>query len=367
MMTTEEYVNLFSDINQRFSELIENISLKELELKKIDLEKKSQEADFWNDNDSAKKILKSISNIEKELSEHQNLKKTHQDVSDDLELLNLGEKITSDIVDRINKFQDSFSKYETKKMLNGENDSVGAILTIHPGAGGTESQDWANMLFRMYTRWFEKNDYKYKIIDLQDGDEGGLKEATMEVDEEFLYGLLASESGVHRLVRISPFDSNSRRHTSFAAVFIFPIVDDNVNIDINENDIRIDTYRASGAGGQHVNKTDSAVRITHIETGIVVQCQNQRSQLKNKQTAIKLLKSKLFQHELDKKNSNLDEMTSDKKSIEWGSQIRSYVFHPYNLVKDHRTKYETSNISLVMDGEIDNFIRNYLLYRMEKK
>ena len=252
-------------------------------------------------------------------------------------------------------------------MLNGENDHLGAIISIHPGAGGTESQDWVKMLFRMYTRWLDSNNYKYKIVDLQDGDEGGLKEATLEIDEDYLYGLLSSESGVHRLVRISPFDSNSRRHTSFAAVFVFPLLNDDIDIEINDADIRVDTYRASGAGGQHVNKTDSAVRITHLETGIVVQCQNQRSQLKNKQTAIKLLKSKLFQYELDLKDDNLKKITNHKKSIEWGSQIRSYVFHPYNLIKDHRSKYETSNINLVMDGKIDNFIRNYLLYRMEKK
>ena len=258
-------------------------------------------------------------------------------------------------------------KYETRKMLSNENDELGAIISIHPGAGGVESQDWVKMLFRMYTRWLESNNYKYKIVDLQDGDEGGIKEATIEIDEQYLYGQLSSESGVHRLVRISPFDSNSRRHTSFAAVFIFPIVSDDIDISISDSDLRIDTYRASGAGGQHVNKTDSAVRITHLETGIVVQCQNQRSQLKNKQTAIKLLKSKLFQYELDSKNSDLEKMTNDKKSIEWGSQIRSYVFHPYNMVKDHRTKYETSNITSVMDGNINKFIRKFLLNRMEQK
>ena len=222
------------------------------------------------------------------------------------------------------------------------------------------------MLYRMYIRWCEKNNYKYKIIDYQDGDEGGIKEVTIEINESYLYGLLSSESGVHRLVRISPFDSNSRRHTSFAAVFICPIIDDNIEIIINEKDLKIDTYRASGAGGQHVNKTDSAVRITHIESGITVQCQNQRSQLLNKQTAMKILKSKLYQLKLNQQNDNLKDININKKSIEWGSQIRSYVFHPYSLVKDHRTKHETANINLVMDGDIDYFIRNYLLQRMER-
>lgn len=366
-MTKEEYISLYQKTKNRYIELIQNININLLEKEKKDQEKISLESDFWSDNLKAKKTLKIISTIKKEINEFNQLEKIYFDISDDVELLDLGELLSVDMIKRINLFIDSLSKYETKKMLNGENDHLGAIISIHPGAGGTESQDWVKMLFRMYTRWLDLNNYKYKIVDLQDGDEGGLKEATLEIGEDYLYGLLSSESGVHRLVRISPFDSNSRRHTSFAAVFVFPLLNDDIDIKINDTDIRVDTYRASGAGGQHVNKTDSAVRITHLETGIVVQCQNQRSQLKNKQTAIKLLKSKLFQYELNLKDDNLKKITNDKKSIEWGSQIRSYVFHPYNLVKDHRSKYETSNISLVMDGKIDNFIRNYLLYRMEKK
>jgi len=366
-MTKEEYISLYQKTKNRYIELIQNIDMNLLEKEKKDHEKISLEADFWTDNLKAKKTLKIISTIEKEIKEFNQLEKIYFDISDDVELLDLGELLSDEMIKRIDLFIDSLSKYETRKMLNGENDHLGAIISIHPGAGGTESQDWVKMLFRMYTRWLDSNNYKYKIVDLQDGDEGGLKEATLEIDEDYLYGLLSSESGVHRLVRISPFDSNSRRHTSFAAVFVFPLLNDDIDIEINDADIRVDTYRASGAGGQHVNKTDSAVRITHLETGIVVQCQNQRSQLKNKQTAIKLLKSKLFQYELNLKDDNLKKITNNKKSIEWGSQIRSYVFHPYNLIKDHRSKYETSNINLVMDGKIDNFIRNYLLYRMEKK
>ena len=366
-MTKEEYISLYQKNKIRYKELIQNIDIYLLEKEKKDHEKISLELDFWTDNLKAKKTLKIISTIEKEIKEFNQLEKIYFDISDDIELLDLGELLSDDMIKRIDLFIDSLSKYETRKMLNGENDHLGAIISIHPGAGGTESQDWVKMLFRMYTRWLDSNNYKYKIVDLQDGDEGGLKEATLEIGEDYLYGLLSSESGVHRLVRISPFDSNSRRHTSFAAVFVFPLLNDGIDIEINDSDIRVDTYRASGAGGQHENKTDSAVRITHLDTGIVVQCQNQRSQLKNKQTAIKLLKSKLFQYELDLKDDNLKKITNNKKSIEWGSQIRSYVFHPYNLVKDHRSKYETSNISLVMDGKIDNFIRNYLLYRMEKK
>ena len=366
-MIREEYISFYQKIKIRYLELIENIDINSLGKEKLRYEKKSLEENFWEDNVKAKKILKSISVIEKEIKEFDQLENLYIETSDDIELLELGEDLSDEIIKRIDLFSNYLEKYETKKMLNGENDHLGAIVSIHPGAGGTESQDWVKMLFRMYVRWLDSNNYKYRIVDFQDGDEGGVKEATIEIDEDYLYGFLLSESGVHRLVRISPFDSNSRRHTSFAAVFIFPLINDDIDIEINEADIRVDTYRASGAGGQHVNKTDSAVRITHLETGIVVQCQNQRSQLKNKQTAIKLLKSKLFQYELDLKNSDMEKITNDKKSIEWGSQIRSYVFHPYNLVKDHRSKYETSNINLVMDGKIDNFIRNYLLYRMENK
>ena len=364
-MKREDYLNRYKDIEKRYKELSKNINVDKLINEQNKYERLSIESDFWNDLDNAKKTLKKISNIKKDINQIKVLKKLFYEIRDYIELIELGEKLTSESIDSLQKFSALLDKFEIKKMLNGENDHLGAILSIHPGAGGTESQDWVKMLFRMYTRWCDKNNYNYKIIDYQDGDEGGIKEVTLEIDESYLYGLLTSESGVHRLVRISPFDSNSRRHTSFAAVFIWPIIDDNIEIDINDKDIRVDTYRASGAGGQHVNKTDSAVRLTHIDTGIVVQCQNQRSQLKNKHTALKLLKSKLFQYQLDKKNANLKDITSNKKSIEWGSQIRSYVFHPYTLVKDHRTNHETSNINLIMDGKIDSFIRNYLLNRME--
>ncbi len=251
--------------------------------------------------------------------------------------------------------------------MSEEDDQRGAILTIHPGAGGTESQDWASMLYRLYTRWCERSKFKIKILDYQDGDEAGLKDVSIEISGNFAYGYLKAERGVHRLVRISPFDSNSRRHTSFASVFVYPLLDDDVDIEIDEKDIRIDTYRASGAGGQHINKTDSAVRLTHMTSGIVVQCQNERSQLKNKNTAMKMLKAKLYQKELDERAAEHEKLEGQKKDIGWGSQIRSYVFHPYNLVKDHRTNVETSNVQATMDGEIDQFIRAYLLMNMESK
>ncbi len=277
------------------------------------------------------------------------------------------EVINNDAIEDLDLFSKLIELMEIQTLLSEEDDRKDVILSIHPGAGGKDSQDWAMMLYRMYIRWCEINKYQYKVINYQDGDEVGIKDVSIEIKGNFSFGKLKSERGVHRLVRISPFDSNSKRHTSFAAVFIDPIIDDEICIEILDKDIKIDTYRASGAGGQHVNKTDSAVRITHIETGIVVQCQNERSQLKNKKTAIKILKSKLYQSMKDKRNEEKESANNDKKEIGWGSQIRSYIFHPYNLVKDHRSKYETSNVNFVVDGNINEFIKNYLLYNMEIK
>ena len=250
---------------------------------------------------------------------------------------------------------------EFRNMLSGPDDPKNAILTIHPGAGGTESQDWAQMLFRMYMRWIERHGFKAEIMNLQPGEEAGLKDVSINVIGPYAYGYLKAEAGVHRLVRISPFDANSRRHTSFASVFVYPEVEEDFEIEIDEKDLRIDTYRASGAGGQHVNKTSSAVRITHLPTGIVVQCQNERSQHRNREMAMKMLRAKLYQKKLEEEQAKLNEIEKSKKDIAWGSQIRSYVFHPYNMVKDHRTGIETSNVQAVMDGEIDEFIQAYLM------
>ena len=240
------------------------------------------------------------------------------------------------------------------------------VIEIHAGAGGTESQDWAEMLYRMYSMWAESKGFKFNVIDFQNGDEAGLKDCTVEISGDYAYGLLQAEIGIHRLVRISPFDSNSRRHTSFASVSVSPAVNEDIDIEINQKDLRVDTFRSSGAGGQHVNKTDSAIRITHIPSGIVTQCQTQRSQHKNKEQALKVLKSKLFQLEMEKQLLNKKELEGEKKDIGWGSQIRSYVFHPYNMIKDNRTKHEVGNIKSVMDGNIDDFIYSYLLDKMEK-
>ena len=258
-------------------------------------------------------------------------------------------------------YQKTIDNIEIKMILGKPEDIQGAIITIHPGAGGTESQDWAQMLYRMYSRWAEKEDYILDIIDLQPGDEAGIKDVTFELKGDYAFGMAKAEAGVHRMVRISPFDSASRRHTSFASVFVYPSVEEDIDINIKSSDLRIDTYRASGAGGQHVNKTDSAVRITHMPTGIVSQCQNERSQHKNKNQAMKILKARIYQLELEKEREKNKDLEDQKMDIGFGSQIRSYVFHPYQMVKDHRTKKENGNTQAVMDGDLNLFIRSYLL------
>ena len=269
----------------------------------------------------------------------------------------LTQEIDSDIRELLKEIEDA----EFKNMLSGKDDARNCILTIHSGAGGTEAQDWADMLMRMYLRWGEQNNYKMTLLDILDGESAGIKSASIEVEGKFAYGYLKAENGVHRLVRISPFDSNKRRHTSFASVFVIPEVDDTIEIEINPADLRIDTYRSGGKGGQNVNKVETAVRITHIPTNTVAACQSERSQLQNRTNAMKLLKSKLYHLELEKQEAELDEVEKSKMKIEWGSQIRSYVFHPYNMVKDHRTNEETSDIQKVMDGDINKFIKSYLL------
>lgn len=266
-----------------------------------------------------------------------------------------------DILKELRALDDKLRQDELKAMLGSEQDPMNAIMSIHAGAGGTEAQDWAEMLLRMYVRWAEKRGFKTTIIDYLPGDEAGIKSVSLTIKGECAYGYAKAEVGIHRLVRISPFDSSNRRHTSFASVFVYPEVDEKIVIEINEGDLRIDTFRSTGAGGQHVNKTDSAVRITHLPTGIVVQCQNERSQHKNKAMAMKYLKSRLYELKLREQNEKLEEVERTKKDISWGSQIRSYVLHPYKMVKDHRTNLETGNVTKVLDGEIDEFIEAYLL------
>jgi peptide chain release factor 2 len=272
-----------------------------------------------------------------------------------------GEPVDGDLLKGLDDFQKDVETAETRKMLGGEHDRHNAIVTIHPGAGGTESQDWAEMLLKMYTRWCDRRGFKRELIDLQPGDEAGIKSATMTVNGDYAYGLLSAEAGVHRLVRISPFDQAARRHTSFASVFVWPELSDDIDIEIPEKDLRIDTYRSSGAGGQHVNVTDSAVRLTHLPTGIVVSCQNERSQHRNRDAAMKVLKSRLFDLRMKEQQARLDQISGEKKDIAFGNQIRSYVLHPYQMIKDHRTREQVGDINRVLDGDLDPFIRSYLM------
>ncbi len=307
--------------------------------------------------------MREISNHKEFIELFQEIQNKHTDQEILLELAKEenDEDTFKEVEQELGQLQERIAEIEFQNMLGEKDDPNNALLTIHPGAGGTESQDWAQMLMRLYIRWIENKGYKYEIFDLQSGEEAGIKSVTIEVRGKYAFGYLKAEGGVHRLVRISPFDANSRRHTSFASVFVYPEVEDDVEIKIDPNDLRIDTYRASGAGGQHVNKTSSAVRITHNPTGIVVQCQSERSQHRNKDSAMKILTSRLYQKKKDEEEEKLSEIEKNKKDIAWGSQIRSYVFHPYNMVKDHRTNVETGNTQSVMDGQIDLFINAFLM------
>ena len=325
------------------------------------LREQSSNPDFWNDNQGASSILKKISRIEKEIALWSDLTRRHDDMEVLFEFAKEGETGLDEIQNELNLYQKIIDDVEMKLILGKPEDIQNAIMAIHPGAGGTESQDWAQMLYRMYKRWAEKEDFKIEIIDLQPGDEAGIKDVTFEIKGDYAFGMAKAEAGVHRMVRISPFDSASRRHTSFASVFVYPAVEDDIEVEINPTDLRIDTYRASGAGGQHINKTDSAVRITHLPTRIVAQCQNERSQHKNKSQAMKILKARLYQVELEKEKEKNKDLEDQKMDIGWGSQIRSYVFHPYQMVKDHRTKEENGNTQFVMDGGLTPFIKAFLL------
>ncbi len=325
--------------------------------------------DFWNHPDKAKAISQEATNLKTEVEGHKALVQRVQDTLDYLDMaIEEGDtSLEGEIEDQYKELVKEVEKREVRMLLSGEYDKCNAIITFHAGAGGTEAQDWAQMLIRMYTRWAERNGYQITVMDLQPGDEAGIKSATFAITGEYAYGYLKSEKGVHRLVRISPFDAAARRHTSFTAVDVMPELPDDVDVEINMDDVRVDYFRASGAGGQHVNKTSSAVRMTHIPTGIVVQCQNERSQLQNKEMCMKYLRAKLFELEQEKQAKLKAEIGGVHQAIEWGSQIRSYVFHPYNLVKDHRTNVETGNIQAVMDGDLDIFIEGYLQQEKNKK
>lgn len=329
-----------------------------------DLESDMERPDFWDKADRAREISVKKADLERKISPWQAMK---SDLIDFPDLVELTLEELDNEKDAVESLSNDLTAIDMRlesllmaEALNGEDDGRNAIVTINSGAGGTESQDWADMLLRMYTRWFEDRGFRTETLDLQDGEEAGIKSATLLVKGENVFGYLKSENGVHRLVRISPFDSNKRRHTSFASVHVAPDVDDVVEVEIEDKDLRVDTYRASGAGGQHINKTDSAIRITHIPTGIVVQCQNERSQHKNRATAMKMLKSRLYEMEKEKLKEDAESRAGEKRDVAWGSQIRSYVFHPYKMVKDLRTGYETGNVEGVMDGNLDGFVEAYL-------
>jgi len=329
-----------------------------------------QAADFWDDQEVASKVSAGYSRLKRRLEEFAalegrfaDLETTEELVREELAADTVDDDLLHELVSGVDALEREFQRGEELRFFGGRFDEGGAILTIHPGAGGTESQDWAEMLLRMYMRWFERRGFEVEINEAQEGDEAGLKSATVTVEGENVYGLLQSEKGVHRLVRMSPFDSANRRHTSFVSVEVSPVVSDDVEIEINDDDLRLDTYRSSGAGGQHVNKTSSAVRITHFPSGIVVSCQNERSQLQNKTVAMKMLKSKLVELEEQKRAQALAKERGEQMAVNFGSQIRSYVLHPYQMVKDLRTDHEVGNAQGVLDGDLDGFVHAYLVWR----
>ena len=328
-----------------------------------DIEKRIGEPDFWSNQAEAQKVMQRRRRLEEDQALRQSLRRRADDLGVLIEWANAGEDVSADLERGLDELQQEVDAAETKKMLGGEHDRANAIVTIHPGAGGTESQDWAEMLLRMYLKWSERRGFKREVIDYQPGDEAGIKSVTLTLTGDYAYGLMAAEAGVHRLVRISPFDQAARRHTSFASVFVWPELPEDVDVGIEEKDLRIDTYRSSGAGGQHVNVTDSAVRITHLPTGIVVSCQNERSQHKNRASAMKVLKSRLFDLKLKEQQAKLEQIAGAKKEIGFGSQIRSYVLQPYQMIKDHRTKMEVGDVNRVLDGDLDPFIKTYLMQK----
>ena len=344
-----------------------DVANKEKEL--AELEKQTTQNEFWSDAENSSKVLKKITSLKNKVNNFKKAKSELENLKDMNELLQLeeDEALAKELLHNTFELEKEIDKLEITTLLSGKYDINNAIITIHPGAGGTEAQDWAEMLYRMYTRWANANGYEVKELDYLDGEEAGLKSVTFLVSGDYAYGYLKGEMGVHRLVRISPFDAGGRRHTSFASVEVLPEIAEDIEVDINPDDLRIDTYRASGAGGQHVNKTSSAIRITHIPTNIVVACQSERSQIQNRETAMKMLKSKLINLKEKEQKEKIEDLKGVQMDIAWGSQIRSYIFCPYTLVKDHRTNYEVGNVQAVMDGDLNGFMDAYLKYITNNK
>jgi peptide chain release factor 2 len=362
MLQFEELRQRLTEYEEPLSDLADALGLSSLREKAAALEESTAAADFWDDLENSQKTLKKISQMKSKTEAYDRLKQSYDDA---LLMISLAdEEGDLSMLDELRESADAVIKeLETQRLstlLTGEYDAKNAIVTLHAGAGGTESQDWALMLYRMLTRWGERRGFKVKTLDMLDGEEAGIKSASILIEGVNAYGYLKSEAGVHRLVRISPFDASGRRHTSFASVEVMPEIDDSVKVDIREEDLKVDTYRSGGAGGQHVNKTESAVRITHIPTGVIVACQNERSQHQNREVAMRMLKSKLIEIKERAHLERIEDIKGEQKEIGWGSQIRSYVFMPYTLAKDHRTGYESGNITAVMDGDIDGFINAYL-------
>ena len=368
-MQFEEYRQRLRALRPEIEEIGAALDLETVDREIAKLEQQSAEADFWTDLANSQKVLQRI----KQLKDRKQIFKSLADEADELDTLcelaleEEDESLDEDARSGMAQLEKHIEEVRMQTLLSGEYDRNNAILSFHAGAGGTEAQDWASMLYRMYTHWAERHGYKYKILNYLDGEEAGMKSADIIIEGENAFGFLKSENGVHRLVRISPFDASGRRHTSFAAVEVMPEISDDMSVDIREEDIRVDTYRSSGAGGQHVNKTESAIRITHIPTGIVVSCQNERSQVQNRAYAMRMLMSKLMEIKEREHYDKIEDIKGEQKKIEWGSQIRSYVFMPYTLAKDHRTGFENGNINAVMDGDIDGFISAYLKMNAIKK
>lgn len=361
MIDTETGKQNLSVLNEKIESIAKAFDINNLNEELTELNAEMSSDGFWNDIKRSAQVNQRIKLIEKRIKTIHDLRASSEDILAMLNLLDeeMDEDISNECENELENLKEKIDLIELETLMRGEYDNCDAILSLHAGAGGTEAQDWASMLYRMYVRYCERNGFTVKVLDLQDGEEAGIKSVTFQVSGDYAYGFLRSEKGVHRLVRISPFDSNAKRHTSFTSLDVSPMIDDD-EFELNMEDVRIDTYRSSGAGGQHVNKTDSAVRMTHIPSGIVVQCQNERSQIQNREVCLKMLKSRLIELQEREKEERMANIKGEMKKIEWGSQIRSYVFQPYSMVKDHRTGCETSNIGDVMDGKIDEFINTYL-------